>query len=129
MRTTDGGSTWSPTTSYGVPFSGVDITAPTTGYAVGDQGYVIRTADAFASYNLSKISNNNLNDVYFVNQSTGWTVGNAGEVYKTTSGGTTWSQQPTGTSETLNAVKFVDASTGWAVGENGTILKTTTGGN
>jgi photosystem II stability/assembly factor-like uncharacterized protein len=69
--------------------------------------------------------------VYFVNNNTGWTVGNQGLVYKTTNGGTNWNGQ-TVTSYDLESVYFFDSNTGWIVGGEWygiqLIMKTTNGG-
>ena len=69
-----------------------------------------------------------LNAVYFVNESTGYMVGDDGIIYKTTDGGVTLTQQISNTSWSLYAVQFLNADYGFAVGKNGTILKTTDGG-
>jgi hypothetical protein len=51
-----------------------------------------------------------------------------GRVFKTTDGGTTWTQYTTGTTNTLFGICFVDTSNGWAVGWTGKIVVTTNGG-
>lgn len=71
---------------------------------------------------------NNLNNVKFVNPTTGTAVGQSGTILKTTNSGTNWSSQSSGTSNHLFGVYFVSANTGWAIGDIGTILKTTNGG-
>ncbi len=74
-----------------------------------------------------------LHGVYFVSASTGWAVGDAGTILKSTSSGVNWSAQTSGSSEPLAGVYFVDALHGWVVGGcdgcvGGVILKTTDGG-
>ena len=54
--------------------------------------------------------NPDLNDVYFANATTGWTVGNTGIIYKTTDGGLTWAVQPVPTTNDLNAVHFINVN-------------------
>jgi photosystem II stability/assembly factor-like uncharacterized protein len=71
---------------------------------------------------------NNLLATHFVNNTTGFAVGEFGTVLKTINEGQTWTQLTAGTSRTLRAVYFVDASTGFVAGDSGTILKTTNGG-
>jgi photosystem II stability/assembly factor-like uncharacterized protein len=51
-----------------------------------------------------------------------------GVIYRTTDGGTSWSQQASALLPMLNSVFAVDNNTAWAVGMQGTILKTTDGG-
>jgi photosystem II stability/assembly factor-like uncharacterized protein len=71
----------------------------------------------------------NIEDVYFANQSTGWLVGAGGMILKTENGGVSWQKKTTGTTTWLYGVYFPDAQIGWAVGEYGKIIKTTNGGN
>ena len=67
---------------------------------------------------------NRLWSVDFVNELTGWTVGNVGTILKTTNGGTTWTLQTSGITEQLLGVCFTDSDNGTAVGENcGQILQ------
>lgn len=66
---------------------------------------------------------NTLLSVAFVDANTGWAVGVAGTILKTTDGGTTWTRQTSGVLNWLQAVTFADANTGWAVGSGGTILR------
>ena len=58
----------------------------------------------------------------------GWAVGWGGTIVHTTDGGSNWSSQPSGTSNTLYDLAFTNASTGWVVGGMGTIVHTTNGG-
>ena len=72
-----------------------------------------------------------LEDVFFLNDSVGWTVGENGVILHTTNGGNKWKEQDSGTIETLRSVRFVDKYTGWAVGGDlgvGVILSTNNGG-
>jgi len=69
-----------------------------------------------------------LRDVFFLDSTLGWAVGNAGVVRKTTNGGVNWLSQTSGTSNTLFGVHFVNDTVGWVVGQSGTIRKTTNGG-
>ena len=67
-------------------------------------------------------------DVFFIDASTGWAVGEVGQILKTTDGGATWVGQHSGVSVRLTQVRFADAASGWAVGDQATIVKTTDGG-
>ncbi len=72
-----------------------------------------------------------LEDVFFLNDSVGWTVGENGVILHTTNAGKLWKEQDSGTIETLRSVRFVDKYTGWAVGGDlgvGVILSTNNGG-
>lgn len=79
-----------------------------------------------------------LNNLVFVNATTGWAVGDRGTIWHTNDAGATWREQPSPVSCSLNAVSFIDAKRGWAVGgqhqpnsnaTRGIILSTTDGGN
>ncbi|NUN07772.1 MAG: T9SS type A sorting domain-containing protein [Ignavibacteriaceae bacterium] len=69
-----------------------------------------------------------MRDMYFVNASTGWMVGNEGAIYKTSDGGNTWALQNSGVTKDLNKVFFVNDNTGWVGSISGSVLKTTDGG-
>ena len=77
-------------------------------------------------------------DVYFINELTGWAVGDTGIIVKTTNGGINWFQQYDPNNIDLLAVRFINENIGWAVGgeyyynpfnvEYAVIIKTTNGG-
>ena len=75
----------------------------------------------------------NICGIYFVDNQTGWIVGESATIRKTTDGGQTWMLQDnpySGTTKQLEAVHFANESTGWIVaGHEGKILKTTDGGD
>lgn len=73
--------------------------------------------------------NDALYSVFFINVSTGWTVGASGTILKTTNGGSTWFNQTSGTANGLESVYFINDNIGWTVGSQGRLLKTTNGGN
>ncbi len=66
---------------------------------------------------------NSLASVHFIDQNTGWTVGQDGTILKTTNGGVSWISQSKPTSPSLYSVHFIDQNTGWSVGRAGIILK------
>jgi photosystem II stability/assembly factor-like uncharacterized protein len=73
----------------------------------------------------------NLKSMYFVNDSTGWVVGNAtstSKILKTTDGGNTWAYQNVGSFGDLDNVYFVNENIGFATGDILPFLKTTDGG-
>ncbi len=72
-----------------------------------------------------------LEDIFFLNASIGWAVGENGVILHTNNGGETWTDQTSGTQETLRSVGFADENNGWATGGDlgvGAILHTTDGG-
>ncbi|MEO8211325.1 MAG: YCF48-related protein, partial [bacterium] len=78
----------------------------------------------WTSYTPGAGTNNNLNSIYFIDNNTGWTVGNDSTILKTTNGGINWANQTCGTSSYFYSVHFSNNNTGWIVGTNGSILKT-----
>ena len=69
-----------------------------------------------------------LNDVFFVNASIGYAVGESGTILKSTNGGLNWDIMPSPTVYTLYSTHFVSATTGWVVGNDAVIYKTMDGG-
>jgi photosystem II stability/assembly factor-like uncharacterized protein len=75
-----------------------------------------------------KPQGNDLAATFFLNQDTGWIAGTSGTLFRTTDGGTSWTQQPSNARGGLNAMQFVNRDTGWAVGDSGVVLRTGNGG-
>src|SRR6476646_2094027 len=71
---------------------------------------------------------NNLNGAHLLGSGTGFIVGEAGTILKTTDLGATWAPLTSGTTTTLHGVYLFDDDQGDAVGEQGLILRTTDGG-
>jgi photosystem II stability/assembly factor-like uncharacterized protein len=73
---------------------------------------------------------NYLQSVHFVNATTGWAVGNANTILKTTNGGATWLAQtsPLVSTSNLTDVYFINSNEGAITVENNKILYTTDGG-
>jgi photosystem II stability/assembly factor-like uncharacterized protein len=74
---------------------------------------------------------NDLNCIRFVDATTGYAVGDAGTIIKTTDGGLTWTILNSGTPFDLYSVYFTDKNTGYAAGGwnyDYVTLKTTNGG-
>ena len=70
-------------------------------------------------------TSDDLNDVHFIDDNTGWAVGRFGALVTTTNGGSTWSAQNSATSYDLNDVYMVSSGIGYAVGDHGTVVKYT----
>lgn len=73
-------------------------------------------------------SGNSVNDLHFLSAQLGWTVGDNGEIQKTTDGGKTWTRQFSGITAPLLSVRFADPQNGWILGAYGAVLHTTDGG-
>ncbi|MCU7494263.1 MAG: protein kinase [Ignavibacteria bacterium] len=68
---------------------------------------------------------NDLNSIFFVNDSMGFCCGNEGTVLKTVDSGVKWVKLRVPADKNLFDIAFTQTGTGFAVGENGCLLKTT----
>lgn len=68
-----------------------------------------------------------LNDIQFIDDQTGWAAGRGGLLLYTENGGNTWIRQSTGTTTDLMSVSFIDHNEGWITGRD-EILCTLDGG-
>ena len=109
------------------------------GFAVGENK-ILRTSNSGSNWSATSLDAASVfESVYFLNEQTGWVVGNngsydSGVISKTTNGGETWSNeiQILGPSD-LNTVFFVNNTIGYAAGlfygaDEAIIGKTTDGG-
>lgn len=141
-KTTNGCETWDYTGSsfdhsdntYSIKFGfsflnaqNVWLCGMTKPYSGGDESYLVISANGFNNNNYSNLGSLKfIHDCYFVNQYTGWFIGDRG-VYKTVNAGTTIFAQ-TG-DEIMNDMHFINENTGWIVADTGKIFKTTNGGD
>jgi len=74
----------------------------------------------------------NLHDLKFIDNNTGWCVGQNGLIIKTTNGGLNWDNQVSNSTRHLLGIDFINANTGIVVGGDNygmaVILKTTNSG-
>ena len=61
--------------------------------------------------------------MFFLNENSGWAVGDQGIMFSTTDGGADWELQGSGTFDDLYSVNIESSQSGWSVGNDGTILK------
>lgn len=95
-----------------------------TGYVVGQHSTICRTTNGgLAWIDLSPYWQVDLEDVFFVNANTGFTVSSI-YVYKTTNAGVSWSSQQS-LSYDLSRIYFPSVNTGYIACGSGAILKTT----
>jgi photosystem II stability/assembly factor-like uncharacterized protein len=96
---------------------------------VGDIGTIIYTSNGGNTWERpNSTTNDDLNDVFFVNSSTGFIAGKFGTILKTNTGGLTWSYLARETTNSLSGIFFTDSLNGYVVGGSGTLLMTTNGG-
>ncbi|MFA5804767.1 MAG: YCF48-related protein [Melioribacteraceae bacterium] len=105
--------------------------------AVGDNGAVLKSTNGGSTWiklpapknpGIVGETTNPLSSISFINENTGWIVGDY-SIFKTVDGGNTWQLQSLGINRDMNAVFFVDANTGYVGGNNGELYKTTDGGS
>jgi len=100
LKTTNGGQTWVLATSFGQaidsqPLYSFFFTSPTTGFAVGQYGYIFKTTNGGNTWQrVSDVAyfaedGNNLNKVYFANN-IGYIIGDHGKILKSTNQGENW---------------------------------------
>lgn len=155
LHTADGGETWKKQES-GIPLSifAMAFLDKDRGWAVAQQATYLYTSNGGTSWEERRIEASvegvseestlalvdpTLFDIYFLDEKTGWMVGEFGKIYHTADGGTTWKEQQNtllgqaGIDDALNfptwfGVRFANALEGTVVGLEGKIAKTTDGG-
>lgn len=133
VRASDGTMTsdWSDAFSFRVVPT-VTITAPANQSSqnpnplvrwnpvTGITNYDIQVDTAYSWANQASGTTAQLNDVFEVDHTHAWAVGNGGVILKFLDGA--WTTVESGTTQNLNDVFFTDNNNGWAVGAAGTIL-------
>jgi photosystem II stability/assembly factor-like uncharacterized protein len=154
LKTTDGGKTWakqqSGTQNYLFSFTAI---TPEHLIGVGDRSTIIESKDGGATWKAREhvsigggmteeervvAQQPSFYDIHFVDSTTGWIVGEFGQILKTTDGGATWTDQQQSLigGEILDAlslptffgVDFQDAQNGVTAGLDGRIAITADGG-
>ncbi|MEO8512628.1 MAG: T9SS type A sorting domain-containing protein [Ignavibacteria bacterium] len=106
------------------------------GWAAGDSGTIISTTNGGLNWNVQNtgIKNYFIDDVFFLNPTTGWALSNdylfnGTFVLKTTSGGAEWSiSHFTDTTVIISTIYFTDPLNGYTSGFSGKMFKTSNGG-
>ena len=81
--------------------SGVFFLNPLQGWVVGRKGVLLHTQTGGANWEVDSLGPGNLTDVYFVDNTHGWAWG-AGQLWRTTDGGNSWSTQNLTQTITIN---------------------------
>jgi photosystem II stability/assembly factor-like uncharacterized protein len=106
------------------------------GWAVGDSGIVVHTSTGGANWVIQPagIGPFPMDDVFFINRTTGWIINNdffftGSTILSTTDGGASWSNfRYPDSSLVFNCIYFLDPNTGFLSGYSGIIMKTTNAG-
>jgi len=123
-------------TSIYIDFMDVQFSSTNTGWVAGykinpngtTEGRLLKTTNAGGNWVLQNVGTiAGLWGVYFINDNTGWIVGDKGTVRKTTNSGLNWVQQITDSTDYLNQAYIINSNTGWITGNY--LYKTTNSGN
>ena len=125
LETIDAGSTWLKKQNIS---SGNDMNFyNTTGYVVGNYGYVLKSVDNGVSWSqISTGFNSSFNTVNIIDDNN-IILSTSNSIVKTNDGGTTWESLSIPNSA-VNKTSFTSSLVGHAVCNNGIILKTIDGG-
>lgn len=92
-------------------------------FAVGTNGRIRRSTNIGYTWSFpASGTTQQLNDIRFADQTTGYISGNGGIILGSTNGGLNWQSQTTGTLLNLMGLSLLNNSTGWAVGGNGIVI-------
>jgi photosystem II stability/assembly factor-like uncharacterized protein len=134
-KTIDGAATWNNTfLDGGYDLFSVWFLDSQHGYVTGDEGHIIITSNAGATWFETNVGVSNvwLFSVFFPDANVGYVAGadyyEQGVIFKTTNGGNNWTQLSVGVIGQITSMYFTDSNTGFVVGYGGIILKTSDGG-
>jgi hypothetical protein len=102
---------------------GVDFFDASHGWAVGDAGAILATANGGALWTpQASNTTEQITSVGFATLQRGWATTSSGEILSTTDGGMTWSTPGARSSSVLFSVAVLDETHVWAAGEYGAVL-------
>lgn len=139
-HTTDGGTNWEDQTAGAYNNWDVFFLNGDEGWIAGgrEQGfpgqdpirYIYHTTNGGGVWNsqLYEVDAPQLWSVHFIDADNGYAVGDAGSIFHSTDGGSSWLEQSSGTLRHLRSVYATTPDTAWAVGIQGLVLRTVNGG-
>lgn len=109
--------------------NGVFIVNSNAGYAVGNNGAVLKTTNGGTTWTAKNFptSNNNLS-VYFQNENTGFVGNQNANIYKTIDGGNNWEVNGSANVYAITSIMMTSALTGYCGDHYANIQKTTDNG-
>ncbi|WP_160144034.1 YCF48-related protein [Chryseolinea soli] len=129
QKTTDGGATWRTVASVGL--LDLQFLNANVGYARSTAYYALvsiyKTIDGGETWTISKQQDDNINALHFVDELTGYYVGEQNTVYKTANGGTTWQKLNTAYGDYVD-VYFISKDYGYILDDYGILQVTKDGG-
>lgn len=144
LHTDNGGKNWKEQPSN-LDLSLMRVFFPNQyiGFAVGADGTILKTNNGGSSWKIITldwmgflpedltergIMSINLYDAFFLNEDSGWIVGDFGTILHTSNGGKRWEVSHIGFFPSLFSICFKNNREGYAVGQNGFFLKTENSG-
>jgi len=127
IKTTDFGENWKHLDVEGDFYTDIFFTSDSDGYAVGQQGSILKTNNAGDSWTYIRKANTLLqkralfNAIYFKDELNGYIVGEKGLYWTTKDAGLNWEQHQLGKHLNLNGV-FATTRLVFIVGENGCLI-------
>jgi photosystem II stability/assembly factor-like uncharacterized protein len=98
------------------------------GFIAGWDGLLLKTTDAGNNWiKTPSLTSNDLEDIFFINETKGWIAGERGTVLITSDGGENWDSIKTNIQKRFFSIHFVTENDGWIASEDA-IYKTTDGG-
>lgn len=92
-KSTDGGANWSTLVSGSYSFNGLHVTSTGIGFAVGEKGVLLKTANGGSTWTAVSLGTTaNMYAVEFVDSKTGYVLGASSTAFKTKDGGSTWTK-------------------------------------
>jgi photosystem II stability/assembly factor-like uncharacterized protein len=126
VKTTNGGIDWvSKPGAVGTIFNDVYFFNANTGFALGSR--INKTTNGGDNWYLCDSINDNFYSIFFMNNTTGYTVNWDGNVFKTTNSGDSW-LIISSIAQGLNSIFFTNLNTGYTCPGGYNVHKTTNGG-
>lgn len=126
-KTTDSGHTWFLLDIQGDFFTSIHFPTKEVGYAVGNQGLIVKTINSGHSWQVVQQIRGafqrryHFADVVFVDEEKGYVVGD--HIFQITqNGGTTWKKVEGIDFENFTAITLINDHKGFIVGHNGTVV-------
>jgi photosystem II stability/assembly factor-like uncharacterized protein len=132
ISTKDGGYTWTiDTLIENGPFYNMQIEGESF-YLLNNSSQLMKSVNAGVDWELFNVSDSSsgYNDMFFVNNNTGYLCGSDGLFVKTEDGGSTWVDKPLYGNYNLNTLFFINENVGWMFDTQArVVLRTTNGGD
>lgn len=136
FRTENGGATWQSiaTPVVGTPNRSICFVDSLNGWLVGggvlEPGWILHSDNSGLNWRRQTPGLlPRLMDVFFLDPSHGWVVGDSGYIAHTSDGGLNWQMQSSTGSGRLEKVYFTSPEKGWIIYGGGNVLFTTNGGS